>query len=191
MNNVVCPGCGRATAKSELLSTYDYRQSGLDGVILHGGVTKLTCPCDPEPYFGVEKEVQLLQVIALGLLMKPAPLTGPEQRFLRAECRLTQAELARLLKGTRRETIAERERRSAKPLSPAEDFWFRVVIVQEFHELLLQPGQSHLTAQQFRQLVGFRESLSTFARAIEAKAKKKPMQLSLSKGRPWTIDHAA
>jgi hypothetical protein len=190
MTNIVCPRCGRATAKGKPVTRYEYRESGLEGLYLHGGVTKVTCPCDPDPYFRIEKEGQLLQVIALALLMKPAPLNGSEQRFLRSACRLTQARLADLLKGPRRETIAERER-SSKPLSPAEDFWLRVVLVQEFHALLLEPGQSQLSPKHVEDLIDFQKSLAPFARAIEDKLRKKSMTLSLVQGELWSMETAA
>src|SRR5262245_46274185 len=105
---MICPSCGSAKVAVRHPATYRYREAGLDGVTLLGGVTEIECAACRNTYVHVEKEQQLLQVIALVLLVKPGHLTGRELRYLRTEMELSQADLAKAL-GVRRETIAERE----------------------------------------------------------------------------------
>ena len=187
MNKIVCPNCGRLTATAEQQEQYEYRESGLDGLILHGGVTKFTCACSRDSYYRVEKEAQLLQVIAMALLMKPWPLVGPELRYLRGACRLTQAKLADLLK-VRRPTIAEREKKLIKAMSAADDFWFRAVMLSQFHELLLKPGESHLAPQHIEELMEFTSSFSKMTQTRLERIRSKKMTLSLVQGELWEMD---
>jgi DNA-binding transcriptional regulator YiaG len=190
MNKVVCPNCGKRTGTAEQLKQYEYSESGLDGVILHGGVTQITCACSDDACIRVEKEGQLLQVLALALLTKPAPLEGPEQRFLRGECELTQDEMAALLKINRRATIADRERKGEK-LAPADDFWFRTRVVHEFHRLLRIPGKSHLETEQFEHLLEIQRTLDQLFQELAERARKRRMSVSLVKGTLWKVDKRA
>ena len=189
MNKIVCPSCGNRTGTAEQLKRYEYRESGLEGIILHGGVSRITCPCGDEAYIRIEKEGQLLQVLALALLTKPAPLEGPEQRFLRGVCELTQDQMASLLRVNRRATIAERERKGEK-LLPADDFWFRTRVVHEFHRLLRIPGKSHLETEQFEHLLEIQRTLDQLFAEIAEHVRKRKVSVSLQ-GTLWKVDQRA
>ena len=136
MSVVTCPGCGCPGANSEPLDRHRYRESGLD-VWLHGGVTRTACPKCGETFVRIEREGQLLQVIAVGLLTKPAALTGPEMRFLRRACELTQRELARRQR-IRRETVAERENRKTPTMRLPDRVFFRLIMLHAFQEYLAE-----------------------------------------------------
>ena len=71
MNNVICPNCGRPGATEERVPEYAYKECGLLGVRLFGGVTATACPLCGESSVRIQKEGQLLQVIALMLLTTP------------------------------------------------------------------------------------------------------------------------
>lgn len=144
MPKTICPGCGRQTAVEQVVPDYKYRESGLPNIRLRGGVTRFACSECNGTFYKVEKEAQLLQVIAMILIMKPGPLTGPELRFIRGACDATQEQLAVALQLNRRETVAERESKDDPKLSAAEDSWFRITAMRLFSEVLLKPGRSHL-----------------------------------------------
>ncbi len=162
---VVCPNCGRKAAVSRELAEYRYNESGLKNVRLKGGVTETTCSECGETYVRVEKEPQLLQVIALGLLMKPGYLTGPEMKFLRAACEMTQAELAAELRH-RRETVSERESKLNPKLTMAEEVLFRLVFLRSFHAYLSREGKNHLTDAHREQLSDFSQRFCEFASQV-------------------------
>lgn len=166
MSRVICPNCGQVTASARKLARYHYKQSGLDNVWLLGGVTESRCDNCKETSIRVTREPQLLQVIALDLLMRPSPRTGPELRFLRRACGLSQAEMATLLKSTRRETIAEREGRQATGIGFAEEIGLRWVLVQAFHDHITKPGNSSLEGRDLERLWNF----ATLFREVAARA---------------------
>ena len=190
MSKVVCPGCGKRTATEKPLDRYEYRESGLDGVVLHGGVIRTTCPSCNEEFLRIKKEWQLLQVLALTLLTKPAPLEGPELRFLRGACELTQDEMARLLKVNRRATIADRERKGEK-LPPADDFWFRSRVAHAFHDVLRTPGKSHLEMEHLEHLFEIQRTLDRLFEEVTDKARPRNVNLSLVHGALWRLDQRA
>jgi len=155
MSRTVCPNCGRSTASAREVSAYQYKGSGLDNVWLSGGVTKTKCTNCGKASIRITKEPQLLQVIALDLLMRPGARTGPELRFLRRACGLSQAELAHLLKSPRRETIADREAKVVTGLSFPEEIGVRWVLLQAFHDYVTKPGNSALEGGHLEKLWGF------------------------------------
>ena len=162
MNRVICPNCGQRGATEKRVLEYAYKECGLPGVRLFGGVTETSCPQCGESSVRIPKEGQLLQVIALMLLTTPRTLSGPEMKFLRKSCQLSQAALAGQLR-KRRETVAEREAKKDPRLSEAEEAWFRLIILHDFNELLERRDWNHLSPTHM-------ELLSTFTREFSQKA---------------------
>lgn len=138
---------------------YHYPESGLDHVYLLGGVEISRCPDCGLHLITVHQELQLLQVIALGLLGKPAPLTGSEMRYLRKRCGLTQVDLAHTL-GVTRETIVERER--GRAVDRDREYRLRAVLVELFADML-KAGPCHLDTAHLRILDGLRSSFTRLA----------------------------
>ena len=163
MSRLICPNCGQLTASAREVSGYQYKESGLENVWLFGGVTKTQCTNCAKTSIRITKEPQLLQVIALDLLMRPSPRTGPELRFLRRACGLSQAELASLLKSPRRETIAEREGKESTGLNFPEEVGLRWVLVQAFRDYVTTPGNSALEGSHLEKLWGFAVFFREFA----------------------------
>ena len=140
----ICPVCESANVESSTPPAYRYRGAGLGPITLHGGVQQLICGACGARSIHIEREQQLLQVIALMLLMKPGHLTGREMRYLRSACDLSQAKLA-LSIGVRRETIAERESRETPGLDAGAEFFLRVILLRHFLEYL--KSDDHLGAE--------------------------------------------
>jgi len=172
----ICPRCGSASVVVRHPETYRYREAGLDGVILLGGVTEIECAACRNTYVHVEKEQQLLQVIALILLMKPGHLTGRELRFLRRGMELSQADLAKSL-GVRRETIAERESKKDPALKADSEFFSRVVLLKYFLEYLEQEGNDHLGSLHRQELNQFCEHVLKLTERVQQVRQKKPVQI--------------
>lgn len=167
MSRTVCPNCGQLTASASEVPNYRYEESGLGNVWLLSGVTRTECANCGKGSIRITKEPQLLQVIALDLLMRSSPRTGPELRFLRRACGLSQAELAKLLRSPRRETIAEREGKVVTGLNFAEEVGLRWVLLQAFHDHVTKPGNSALEGSHLEKLWSF----AVFFREFSAKAK--------------------
>lgn len=178
---MACPGCSSPKADARELKQYRYTDSGLDNVWLLGGVMRYKCPNCKQQYTQVQNEGQLLQVIAMRLLRKPAPLSGAEMRFLRKECHLTQAELAKLLQ-VARETIAMRE--AGRGITRESDFLLRAVILETLWSLLQDEAQRYLSTRQMAELNAFRCSFTE--RLLEARKRTTPRALSLTLREEWT-----
>jgi len=140
MTTRICPACGSKDAEFSAPPEYRYRGSGLGTIRLHGGVQQIRCGACGEASVHIEKEQQLLQVLALMLLLKPGHLAGREMRYLRAACDLSQAKLAQSL-DVRRETVAEREGRDNPRLDAGAEFFLRVILLREFLEHLKSDDQ--------------------------------------------------
>lgn len=141
----------------------------------------------------IEREPQLLQVIALDLLLNRADWTGPELRYLRNACELSQAALAGLL-ATRRATVAEREAKLDPRLGMVERIGIRVVLLKAFRDHLGRPGCNHLTARHRRELAGFMtrycdEAIGLMAPAVHRVARRQFNRLP--SGRGWELPAAA
>jgi hypothetical protein len=186
MSPVACPNCGKQTASTKVLPKYHYRESGLDTVWLTGGVTETRCRSCSKTFIRVWKEAQLLQVIALGLLTVPKSLAGPEWRFLRRACGLTQAQLASLLKYPRRETVAEREAKPNPRLSFPEEVGSRWVLVSSFQRHLAKPGNSSLEASQLEKLWSFAAFFRDFSDTVQS-AHERHRITAVAHGELWTL----
>ena len=168
MKRNMCAICGGRNIQRKERRGYTYRESGLTNVVLMNGVYETTCRDCTEKTISVSQEWQLLQVVALALLKKPAKLSGAEMRFLRGACELTQAELAKRLR-VRRETIAEREAKNSPGLKPGEELMLRVMLLNAFQDLL-RSGDDHLTASHKQELRQFSRSLAHFAENLFVQA---------------------
>jgi transcriptional regulator with XRE-family HTH domain len=92
----------------------------------------------------VRNELQLFQVLGLGLLKRPVGMLGEELRYLRKLFRLTQAEFAERLSLPRRETVAEWEAKERIFATPREEIALRVLLVNLFRERILEGDRCRL-----------------------------------------------
>jgi DNA-binding transcriptional regulator YiaG len=191
-HSVTCPSCGGATATARALASYRYRESGIPNLWLEGGVTETVCASCRKRHIRIEKESQLLQVIALRLLMDARPLTGYELRFLRGACSLSQAKLAEALR-RRRETVAEREAKAEPGIPFAEEVLIRFVLLGHFNEHLRDRENSFLTKRQRGLLADFTKFLSVFSRDFaDETLKRHRLVATLDKRRAlWELAEAA
>ena len=172
-----CPGCGSTKVEHKKPLSYRYRESGLNNIVLRGGVTQIVCRECREVFFRIEKEQQLLQVIALLLLMKPGYLSGHEMRFLRKAADLSQADLASRLGVQRRETIAERESKTVPGLDPGAELLLRGVLLREFSEYLSKDGNDHLEKVHHKRLDDFAGDFLDVIDKIGARGRKKAFEI--------------
>lgn len=186
MTTATCPKCNSDRISKKHMLTYRYRESGLDNVMLHGGVTETRCKSCRSRYYAIRKEPQLLQVIAMSLLMKPGPLTGPEMRYLRHACDLTQAELASQLR-VRRPTVAERERATTSKVRPDAECLLRMRLLRAFVELLDDPTNNHLARSHMKRIDHFLDDLLTHIDEIIQEKSKFRLSL-LNKHDKWVQD---
>ena len=144
-----CPICGAGQVRVESPSRYSYEHSGLSDVILMGqGIVKIThCDNCENITTVVRDEQQLLQVLGLGLLLRPPGMSGEELRYLRTLFNLTQAGFAKALDLPRRETVAEWEAKD-RVFALARDeitprlmllHLFRTQVIESDHCFLLPP----------------------------------------------------
>ena len=162
-----CPKCGKGGVRTENIDKYHYRESGLDDVWLTGnGVLESECKHCGFKFITILQEQQLLQVIAMGLLMSPASLRGREVRFLRNTCLLTQAQLAALVGKERRESIADWEAQEQPSRDTAWEFFLRAALLTSFTEFIKNEENNHLTKRQREKLnrfnLGFVERFNEF-----------------------------
>ena len=168
MSTVLCAKCGRRSATARELHEYHYKESGLPNVWLLGGVTETRCSECHETFVQVWKESQLLQVIAVGLLMRPASLTGAELRFLRRACGLSQGGLAEVLRCPRRATVADREGRKNPGLSFPEELGVRAILLKAFQAYLSTPGNNFLEPTQLQDLWRFASGFHQLAMKVQS-----------------------
>jgi DNA-binding transcriptional regulator YiaG len=188
VSRAVCPNCGQSTASAHEVSGYHYKESGLDNVWLFGGVTKTECTNCRKSSIRITKEPQLLQVIALDLLIRPGSRSGTELRFLRRACGLSQAELARLLKSPRRETIADREAKSTTGLNFAEEVGLRWVLVQAFHDYVTTPGNCALEGSHLEMLWSFAGLFREFAGNSKVERQRTEKITARVRQNAWTVE---
>lgn len=192
MPSEICPGCGRATATSRILPSYQYRESGLSNLWLSGGVIQTNCRRCGETFIAIPREFQLLQVIALELLMEPRHLTGEEIRYVRRACHLTQGELGAALR-KRRETVAERESKRHPGINFAEEISLRLVLLRFFNEHLKGRGNSLLNKAQKKQLADFTDWFVGFSETfVDDGHQRQRLVAALDKnGETWHLNAAA
>lgn len=193
-SRIACPICGHKGASRKVLSDYRYTESGLPNVRLSGGVTEIRCPNCKKRSFSIHKERQLMQVIALKLIMKEAALTGKEMRYLRGACNMTQQQLATALR-RRRATVADHEAMPRPGLTEAEEIWHRLVFIASFAEYLAIPGNAFLAPQHAAMLEAFVKSYCQKAMAVADHMKSKQVeQLTLFSDEndgDWQMEAAA
>ena len=105
-------------------------------------------------------------------------------KFLRKECRLTQAELAKRLH-VARETVAQRE--LGRDVTIESDVYVRGVILATFWQLLQHKADRHLSASQMKELDTFRCRFTEWLLHAE---RKTPKTLSLVHDRDWRLKAA-
>jgi putative zinc finger/helix-turn-helix YgiT family protein len=123
-----CPTCGNAgmTAKR---GHYHFRESGLDNVHLLN-VPIMACDKCGEEIISIRLPTQLMKCIAAeGILLKPAPLNGPEIRFLRKNLTLKIGDFAQLL-AVDRVTVSRWENSHDSP-SKSSDRLIRLVYASQ------------------------------------------------------------
>lgn len=193
MSSEICPKCGRPNAESRPVPTYHYhRESGLENVWLRGGVTETVCERCGQTCIRIEKEWQLLQVVALRLLMKQGPLTGPEMRFVRSACEMSQAELAKALKLGRRPTVSEREAKEKPGLTFAEELGLRLILLQAFRHYVDGVGRNFLTSEHRKTLDEFTDSFARSAIQYAERGQLEKLTAELDPRRElWRLPGAA
>jgi len=188
-----CPKCG-APLRERKLDQYQYRESGLTNVVLRGGVSEATCPKGHERLVAVQAEPQLLQVIALALLMRRRFLHGKEIRYARETCDLTQAALAKARGMSRRETIAEWESERSPRRDLASEFLLRAVLLGEFKEALERRVPNHLSPSHFDLLHTFRDAFSEAYKRLLLSGRTKEeeeIQVRRTENGVWTPERVA
>jgi DNA-binding XRE family transcriptional regulator len=139
---------------------YHYLESGLRNVWLHGGVIETSCADCRHRSVAIKKEPQLLQVIAMGLLMRTGSLRGPELKYLRQACELTQETLAERL-DVRRPTISEWEAGDLEKVEKARMLHLRMVLLREFRGFVGDASNCHLSNAQVREVDSFARAFTT------------------------------
>ena len=158
---MTCQKCGESNVTVRTLEKYHYRESGLANVWLHGGgVLEYTCAACGHTHIAVKKEPQLLQVIAMGLLMRASRLRGPELKYLRQACELTQADLAKRL-DVRRATVADWEAGDVENVDKARMLHLRMVLLGEFRQFVGDPANRLLSDAHIKELDDFAGSFMT------------------------------
>jgi DNA-binding transcriptional regulator YiaG len=190
---MTCPTC-RAPLRERKLDRYQYRESGLNNVVLRGGVSEAICPNGHERLVAVQGEPQLLQVITLALLMRRGFLHGKEIRYARETCDLTQAALAKAMGMSRRETIAEWESERSPRRDLASEFLLRAVLLGEFKEALEGRVPNYLSPSHFDLLHTFRDAFSEAYKRLLLSVRTKEeeeIQVRRTEKGVWTPDRLA
>lgn len=192
MSPAMCPACGNSNVTQRHPERYHYIECGLEDVYLLGsGVTETVCSDCGETYVSIIQEWQLLQVIAMDLLMKRGLLIGQEMRYLRKACLLTQDALAKKLIVTR-QTISERESRLTRAIGFEADFTLRAVLIGTFEEVVCNPEYSHLTESHLTQLRRYASSLDEAANALSGHRSTSKGAVNPTFGRgQWNLQRAA
>ncbi len=185
----ICPRCGSKNAQAEAVREYRYAESGLPNVLLNGGVTRVSCPNCKKKYVSIQSETQLLQVLALALITsRPGCLTGPEVRYLRQTCELTQADLAKLLGSDRYQTILKWEADSDPRRDPGTEILLRLVLLQAFQEMLAKEGNNHLNPMHLKLLHQFEEAFTAIFTSLLRGVPPKKLSLEKPEDQPWQFN---
>jgi len=176
-----CAKCHSMPLRERTLDRYHYKESGLPNVWLNGGgVTEYSCQACGYKGIAIQKEPQLLQVIALKLLMRPGPLGGQELRYLRKLCDLTQEKLASKL-DVRRGAILRWEAGEMEVGRPRQ-LHLRMVLLREFQRMLAEEG-NYLGPQNNQRLKTFESEFVALSEEIFRKPKLK--LITLEKHTDW------
>jgi putative zinc finger/helix-turn-helix YgiT family protein len=158
---VRCSDCGssKATVKK---GTYRFAECGLDTVVLKG-IELIECPecgtVDPV----IPHLTELLRVLALAIVAKPMPLTGPEVRYLRKYASMNGERFARMLH-TDKTTLSKWENGATK-IGSKTDLLIRAITLQ------IGPGLKEEAEQVIRQFA-----------SIDEKATEQPSRLEVDSG---------
>lgn len=155
-----CPYCGSKDATESQPTSYDYKESGLDNVVLTSGVTRTKCPKCKRQFVSINNELQLLQVLAIAILARPGFISGKELRFIRQQCHLTQEQLAKGLGIGRRPTIAEWESSGRPRRERGSEILLRLSLLSAFRQMLDIEGNSHLAPAHIDGLRSFEEQFT-------------------------------
>ena len=117
-----------------------------------------------------------MQLLAVGLLLKPAMLTGREMRFLRTACYLSQVDLAARVGVTRR-AIIEREKKPRPRLKADQELGLRAIYMKLFLERLERDG-SHLHPDHLAKLREAAKNFIGLAEAFAVQGKKRKTTLT-------------
>lgn len=181
-----CPKCGSSKLQTKpLRRRYHYTESGLDNVWIHDGVMEAVCPSCKSRLISIGNEPQLLQVIAMALLVRPGFLASRELRYLRQACELTQEALAKLLGLSRRATVGEWESEERPRRDPGSELLLRLVLLHAFKEMLEVDGNCHLSPSHLDTLRTFEEG---FSRAFQELLKQRPvrrLEVEKPQNQPW------
>jgi len=169
VNPMRCSRCGAGQVRVTRPKRYRYLESGLENVHLLGGVEITKCRRCGLSLISVPNELQLLQVIALALLGKPGPLAPADMKYLRKECDLTQAALAKVL-GVTRETVVERE--GGRPIDMDTEFRFRAVTLELFVVHLGDKSSNYLDKHHMKHLETLRCRFTRWAIERDRHARK-------------------
>ncbi len=154
-----CPRCGGQNVRNLVLRDYPYRGCGLDSVTLKSGVTEIRCADCGGAFHAIPRERQLLQVIALSVLWKPAPLLGAEWKYVRKACGLTQEQAQLGLGRARRGTISDWERKRPAIDLPTE-IGARLFYLHSFEKRVGRPEHCFLDKIHLDQLAAMRGSFA-------------------------------
>lgn len=124
--NMYCTECG--TRMKKIKGDYNYRESGIDEVILKG-IPIYVCKCGHKAP-SIPHIEELHELIALALVRQKRLLTGPEVRFLRKAMGLKAVDLANILHVTK-VTVSRWESDKASRIGPANDKLLRLLYLDK------------------------------------------------------------
>lgn len=186
-----CPACGSTNVEVETPNEYRYKHSGISGLKLFGnGVTITHCgECD-DIITQIHDEQQLLQAIGLFLLLTPPGMKGEHLRYLRTLYGMTQAEMAQVMKGPRRETIADWESKGRIFTDPRDEVFPRLILINLFKEKVVDSEYCFLSSEH---LTVYRDYVCSFvgiiASTMHHSQKSKPLKLKHHPGKnAWSSD---
>ncbi len=159
MTDPGCPRCGGQHLHRQALTDYPYPGCGLGNVVLRSGTTEIRCADCGGVFHAIPREQQLLQVIALSVLWKPAPLLGAEWKFVRKACGLTQEQAQIGLRRSRRGTISDWERKRPAIDLPTE-IGARLFYLHAFEKRVARPEQCFLDKIHLDRLAAMRASFA-------------------------------
>ncbi|PYP85960.1 MAG: hypothetical protein DMG65_19785 [Candidatus Angelobacter sp. Gp1-AA117] len=121
MNSNQCE-CGASQVSSR--RDYKFIESGLDNIILKN-IEVLECPQCKTVSPRIPRHNSLLRTIALALIAKPYPLSGPEIKYLRKFLAMTQEEFAKYVSADT--AVISRWENDVQPVGPQSDRLIRLI----------------------------------------------------------------